>query len=210
MQSLKAGRVNAALHLGWQSDRGRGGMSRRVALAGFLHETNTFAPSRATYAQFEQGGGYLPISRGDEILKRCPGVNLGVSGAVAHGQKAGWEMVPVLWTGAIPSAHVTRDAYERIAGEIVDGIAAAGPLDGVCLDLHGAMVAEHLDDGEGELIARVRAVVGPDVPIAVSLDLHGNTSERMVDEADLLVAFRTYPHVDMAEREGAPPKGSTG
>ncbi|MCV0349684.1 MAG: M81 family metallopeptidase [Nitratireductor sp.] len=174
-------------------------MKRRVALAGFLHETNTFAPSPATYAHFEQGGGYLPLSRGNEIIERSPGVNLGISGAVAHAQKAGWEIVPVLWTGAIPSAHVTRDAYERIAGEIVDGIAAAGPLDGVCLDLHGAMVAEHLDDGEGELIARVRAVVGPDVPIAVSLDLHGNTTQLMVDEADLLVAFRTYPHVDMAE-----------
>ncbi|WP_048645573.1 M81 family metallopeptidase [Nitratireductor soli] len=174
-------------------------MTKRVALAGFLHETNTFAPSKATYAQFEQGGGYLPISRGAEILARCPGVNLGISGAVAHGEKSGWDMVPVLWTGAIPSAHVTRDAYERIAGEIVDGIAAAGRLDGICLDLHGAMVAEHLDDGEGELIARVRQAVGPDVPIAVSLDLHGNTTRQMVDAADLLVAFRTYPHIDMAE-----------
>ncbi|MCT7377134.1 M81 family metallopeptidase [Chelativorans salis] len=173
-------------------------MSKRVALAGFLHETNTFAPSRATYAQFEQGGGYLPMSRGAEILDRCPGVNLGISGAVAHADEAGWEMVPVLWTGAIPSAHVTRDAYERIAEEIVYGIAKAGHLDGVCLDLHGAMVAEHLDDGEGELITRIRRVVGPGVPIAISLDLHGNTTRRMVEEADLLVAFRTYPHVDMA------------
>ncbi|WP_163264203.1 M81 family metallopeptidase [Chelativorans alearense] len=174
-------------------------MSKRVALAGFLHETNTFAPSRATYAHFEQGGGYLPMSRGAEIPERCRGVNLGISGAVAHAEEAGWELVPVLWTGAIPSAHVTRDAYERIAAEIVDGIARAGRLDGVCLDLHGAMVAEHLDDGEGELIARIRRVVGPGVPIAVSLDLHGNTTRRMVEEADLLVAFRTYPHVDMAQ-----------
>jgi len=174
-------------------------MRKRVALAGFLHETNTFAPTKATYADFVQGGGYLPMSRGQEILERCPGVNLGISGAVEHAEKAGWEMVPILWTGAIPSAHVTRDAYERITAEIVDGIAAAGQLDGVCLDLHGAMVAEHLDDGEGTLIARVREVVGPQVPISVSLDLHGNTTRLMVEQADLLVAFRTYPHVDMAE-----------
>jgi microcystin degradation protein MlrC len=174
-------------------------MSKRVALAGFLHETNTFAPTKATLAHFDQGGGYLPISRGAEILSRCRGVNLGISGAVAHAERAGWEVVPVLWTGAIPSAHVTRDAFETIAGEIVEGIAAAGPLDGICLDLHGAMVAQHLDDGEGELIARVRRSVGPDVPIAVSLDLHGNTTKLMVENADLLVAFRTYPHVDMAE-----------
>lgn len=174
-------------------------MSKRVALAGFLHETNTFAPSKATLAHFEQGGGYLPLSRGHEILPRCRGVNLGISGALAHAGREGWEIVPTLWTGAIPSAHVTRDAYESIAGEIVAGIAAAGRLDGVFLDLHGAMVAEHLDDGEGELIARIRRVVGPDVPIAASLDLHGNTTGLMVEKADLLVAFRTYPHVDMAE-----------
>lgn len=174
-------------------------MAKRVALAGFLHETNTFAPSKARYENFVQGGGYLPISRGKEILERCTGVNLGIAGAIAHAEAAAWEMLPVLWTGAIPSAHVEKEAYERIAGEIVDGIAAAGRLDGVYLDLHGAMVAEHLDDGEGELIARVRRVVGPDVPIAVSLDLHGNVTHQMVDEADVLVAFRTYPHVDMAE-----------
>ena len=174
-------------------------MAKRVALAGFLHETNTFAPSKARYENFVQGGGYLPLSREQEILERCKNVNLGISGAIAHGETAGWQMLPVLWTGAIPSAHVEKEAYERIAGEIVDGIAAAGRLDGVYLDLHGAMVAEHLDDGEGELIARVRRVVGPNVPIAVSLDLHGNVTRQMVDEADMLVAFRTYPHVDMAE-----------
>lgn len=174
-------------------------MARRVAMAGFLHETNTFAPSPATYAAFEQGGGYIPMSRGGEIAARARGVNLGVAGAIAHAETAGWEVVPVLWTGAIPSAHVEQDAYERIAEEIVDGIAAAGALDGVYLDLHGAMVAEHLDDGEGELIARVRRVVRPDVPIAVSLDLHGNVTRQMVEAADVLVAFRTYPHVDMAE-----------
>lgn len=174
-------------------------MARKVALAGLLHETNTFAPSFATLANFEQGGGYLPLSRGEEILTRAPGVNLGISGAIAHGEAAGWEMVPVLWAGAIPSAHVKKDAFELLAGEIVEGIRAAGDLDGVYLDLHGAMVCEHLDDGEGELIERVRMAVGRNVPIAVSLDLHGNVTRRMVEHADVLVSFRTYPHIDMAE-----------
>lgn len=174
-------------------------MSKRVAIAGFLHETNTFAPSPARYDNFEQGGGYLPISRGVEILERCGGVNLGISGFVEYAAKAGWELVPLLWTGAIPSAHVEEEAYERIAGEIADRLRAAGPIDGLLLDLHGAMVAEHVDDGEGELLKRLRAIVGPQVPIAASLDLHGNVTRDMVDAADVLVAFRTYPHVDMAE-----------
>ncbi len=174
-------------------------MSARVAIGGFLHETNTFAPTRADLAAFEQGGGYIPMTRGDALPERAAGVNLGVSGALEHAGHVGWEVVPLLWAGAIPSAHVTEDAYERIAGELVERLRAAGPVDGLFIDLHGAMVAEHAPDGEGELLARLRAVVGPDVPIATSLDLHGNITERMVAEADFLAGFRTYPHVDMAE-----------
>ena len=174
-------------------------MTRRVALAGFLHETNTFAPSPADMGSFVQGGGYMPMARGPALMTAGRGINLGIGGAVEHGEAAGWDMVPILWCGAIPSAHVTQAAYEAISAEIVDGIAQAGRLDGLFLDLHGAMVAEHEDDGEGALIARVRAVVGPEVPIVVALDLHGNITAKMVDGADALVGFRTYPHVDMAD-----------
>ncbi|ASJ72182.1 M81 family metallopeptidase [Granulosicoccus antarcticus] len=170
----------------------------RVALAGFLHETNTFAPSKAGLEEFRSGGGYVPMVRGPELLEAFRDVNLGMSGAISVAKTQGWHLIPVLWAGAIPSAHVTQIAFEQIAEEIVSGIRDAGPLDGVFLDLHGAMVAEHIDDGEGELVRRVRAVVGPKVPIAVALDLHGNISEQMVDLVDALVGFRTYPHVDMA------------
>src|SRR5690242_11692723 len=82
---------------------------------------------------------------------------------------------------------------------MVDGLASAGPLDAVYLDLHGAMVAEHFDDGEGEILSRVRKVIGKDVPLVVSLDLHANVTPQMVEHADALIAYRTYPHVDMAE-----------
>ncbi|KIN60512.1 MlrC-like protein [Sulfitobacter noctilucae] len=174
-------------------------MPHRVAVAGFLHETNTFAPTKAQLADFVQGGGYMPISRGAEVLSRGKGINLGIGGAVIHGESAGWEMVPILWAGAIPSAHVSQNAYESITDEILEGIKAALPLDGVFIDLHGAMVAEHEDDGEGALLMRLRDIVGPDVPIAAALDLHGNITQTMVDAADVLVGFRTYPHVDMAE-----------
>ena len=108
--------------------------------------------------------------------------------------------MPLLWCMATPSAHVTRDAYERITGEILSLIAAAGPLDGICLELHGAMVAEHVDEGEGELLARLRRQVGPAMPITVALDLHANVTGRMVAEADYLDLYRhNYPHIDMAE-----------
>lgn len=174
-------------------------MAKRVALAGFLHETNTFAPTKARMEDFVQGGGYMPLARGDALMTQGRDINLGIGGAVAFGESAGWDMVPILWAGAIPSAHVCETAYESITGEIILGIIAAGPLDGVFLDLHGAMVAEHQDDGEGALLSRLRAAVGPDVPIAAALDLHGNITQEMVEAADVLVGFRTYPHVDMAE-----------
>lgn len=174
-------------------------MSKRVALAGFLHETNTFAPTKARMADFVQGGGYMPLARGKAVLSQGRDINLGIGGAVQFGESAGWEMVPILWAGAIPSAHVSKDAYESISDEIVSGIAGADALDGVFIDLHGAMVAEHEYDGEGRLLKRLREVVGPHVPIAAALDLHGNITQDMVDAADVLVGFRTYPHVDMAE-----------
>lgn len=173
-------------------------MSKRVAVAGFLHETNTFAASPATLEAFVQGGGYIPLSRGDAIFKNAQNVNLGIAGALKFAREANWEVVSILWAGAIPSAPVTKEAYETIVSEIVAGLTDCGPLDGIFIDLHGAMVAEHIDDGEGELLERVRAV-RPSEPLSVALDLHGNITKRMFDHADVMVGFRTYPHIDMAE-----------
>jgi len=171
----------------------------RIAVGGFLHETNTFAPTKATYDAFLHGGGWPRMVLGGDIPKVVRNVNVGLSGFIDAAQTEDWEFVPTIFAAATPSAHVTRDAYERIAKVMLDAIAAAGPLDGVYLDLHGAMVAEHLDDGEGEILARVRKLVGKDVPLVVSLDLHANVTPEMVAHADALIAYRTYPHVDMAE-----------
>lgn len=174
-------------------------MSKRVAIGGFLHETNTFAPSPATLDSFRHGHGSMGLFEGAEAVARVGGTNAGLAGALAHGQAEGWEVVPTLWAAATPSAQVTEEAFEAITGRLVEMIAAAGPLDGVYLDLHGAMVAEHHEDGEGEILARVRRLIGPGVPLVASLDLHANTTARMLAEADMLVAYRTYPHVDMAD-----------
>lgn len=170
----------------------------RVAFAGFLHESNSFAAAAADLAAFEQGGGYIPFTRGAALREAIRGVNLGMAGAFDFAQTAGWDVVPILWAGAIPSAPVTEAAYEAIAGEIIAGLEQNGPFDAIYLDLHGAMVAAHQPDGEGELLARIRAV-HPDLPIACSLDLHGNITKRMFDLSDIMVGFRTYPHIDMAD-----------
>jgi microcystin degradation protein MlrC len=171
----------------------------RIAVGGFLHETNTFAPTKATYTDFVHGGGWPAMARGAEVLEVMRNINVGLAGFVEQADAYGWEMAPILACGASPSAHVTKDAFERIVTAMVEGIRAAGPLDAVYLDLHGAMVAEHIDDGEGEVLKRVREVIGSELPLVVSLDLHANVTPEMVAYADALIAYRTYPHVDMAD-----------
>ena len=171
----------------------------RIAVGGFEHETNTFAPVGAGVIEFEQPDAWPGLTRGDGLFEAMAGINLPVTGFIERAQAAGAELVPLSWCSAVPSAEVTEEAFEHIAGLLLEDIAAAGPLDGVYLDLHGAMVCDHLEDGEGELLRRVRDIVGPDLPLVVSLDLHANVTAAMVGHASALVAFRTYPHVDMAE-----------
>ncbi len=170
----------------------------RIAVGGFLHETNTFAPTKATYDAFLHGGGWPRLQVGADVLS-VRRINLGLAGFIEVAEAEGWDLVPTIFAGATPSAHVTKDAFERIARAMIDSLASAGPLDAVYLDLHGAMVTEHLDDGEGEILARVRKVIGHDIPLVVSLDLHANVTPEMVAHADALIAYRTYPHVDMAD-----------
>jgi microcystin degradation protein MlrC len=171
----------------------------RIAVGGFLHETNTFAPTKATYQDFVHGGGWPAMAHGADVLKVMRKINVGLAGFVETAEANGWELVPTISAAASPSAHVTKDAFERVMKEMLDGIANAGPIDAVYLDLHGAMVTEHHDDGEGEILARVREVIGKDVPLVASLDLHANVSPEMIAHADALIAYRTYPHVDMAD-----------
>jgi len=170
----------------------------RIAIGGFQHETNTFAPSKATYENFVRDGGWPGLRRGGEILDTMVARNLPIAGFIEHMKGTRHQLVPTAWAACEPSAHVTEDAFERIAAMIVDAVRDAQP-DAVYLDLHGAMVAEHLDDGEGELLSRVRRVIGPKAPLMASLDLHANVTRRMLETADALVAYRTYPHIDMAD-----------
>lgn len=171
----------------------------RIAIGGFWHETNTFAPVKATLRDYEEPDAWPGLTRGPTLLDAFGDANIPIAGFIATMRHH--VLVPLLWGSASPSAHVERHAYETIAGMLIEDLVAAHraqPLDAIYLCLHGAMVAEHLEDGEGELLARIRAAVG-DVPIVVSLDLHANVTERMFELADALIVFRTYPHLDMRE-----------
>ncbi len=171
----------------------------RIAIGGMQHETNTFAPTRADYGAFEAGGGWPGVQYGEPVFGAVAGANIPAAGAVQALRALGHDLVATAWAAASPSAHVTTDAFERIVGELVSRLKQALPVDGVYLDLHGAMVTEACDDGEGEILRRVREAVGPRVPVAASLDLHCNYTRAMFEHCDALVAYRTYPHVDMAE-----------
>ncbi len=171
----------------------------RIAVAGFQHETNTFSPTPAAYDDFVQESGWPGLSRGKTLFEAVAGVNIPIAGFIEAARRSGHELKPILWCSATPSGRVTRDAYERIAGELVERLAHIGAVDGLFLDLHGAMVAEHLEDGEGELLARVRRVAGRDFPIVTSLDFHANVSPAMIEHASAMIGYRTYPHIDMAE-----------
>jgi microcystin degradation protein MlrC len=177
-------------------------MTLRVFIAGFQHETNTFAPTMADWAAFQSGAGYPESTRGAPMVARLRDTVQPLGGFIRDADERGWTLVPSIYAAATPSAHVTRAAFEHIAGALVDDarreLAGAG-FDAVYLDLHGAGVAEHVDDTEGELLERLRAVVGPAMPVVASLDLHANVTERMLRLASAMTAFRTYPHVDMAE-----------
>ena len=170
-----------------------------VAVAGIQHETNTFAPTKAGLDAFKTGGSRPPLTTGPDLFSRVKGKNLPIAGFVERIEALDHIAYPLTWGAAAPSDMVTEHAFEHIAGLILEGLESAPPYDAVYLCLHGAMVTEHLEDGEGELLRRVRALIGPEMPLVSSLDLHSNTTPLMIEHADLLVAYRTYPHVDMAD-----------
>jgi microcystin degradation protein MlrC len=165
-----------------------------VLFGGFAHETNTFAAGRTERSHFEARSAYV----GDEVPAERRGTDTCAGGAIDVADDEGIDLQYTVSASATPGGVVTDAAYDHFAGLILDGIDDHGDaLDGVCLCLHGAMVTEALDDGEGELVARVRDRIGSDVPIAVAHDLHGNVSDRLLDLADALVAYEEYPHTDM-------------
>jgi microcystin degradation protein MlrC len=172
----------------------------RILIAGFQHETNTFGATKASFEEFLEADGWPGLLQGNDVITGTQGINLPLTGFVeAVRSEPDLELIPVVWASAEPSAYVTDDAFERISTMILGGINKAGSIDGIYLDLHGAMVTESHEDGEGELLSRIRDLTGDTLPIVVSLDLHANVTKRMVAHASAFCIFRTYPHIDMAE-----------
>lgn len=160
-----------------------------------MHETNTFVAAPTTWEDFARGGPWPTATEGEAILATFRDINLAIAHFMADAGRAGHVMLPLAWAGAMPGGRVSDDTFERMAGALVEGVRRARP-DAVFLELHGAMVTQSQDDGEAELLRRMRAALAYDVPILMSLDLHANVSPAMVELADFISSYRTYPHVD--------------
>ncbi len=167
----------------------------RIAVGGFMHETNTFVQEPTPWAMFNQEGAWPGFTRGPDLLTKFRPFNIASTGFMRIAEAAGHTMVPLSWSFAQPSGRVEDRVFERAVSYILADLADAAP-DAVFLELHGAMTTETIEDAEGELLARVRRLVGPDVPILSSLDLHANVTRQMVDNASFMSAYRTYPHID--------------
>jgi microcystin degradation protein MlrC len=166
---------------------------KRIAIGGIVHETNTFVPRLTTLDNFT-------LDDGEALVTRWQGSRSSLGGALHGLREAGYEPVPLLYTTAMPSGTVAHEAYKTLLNRLLERLETVMPIDGVLLVLHGAMVAKGHDDCEGEILARVRSIIGADCPLVSVLDMHGNLTPAMTDSADVLVAFNKNPHTDTYER----------
>ncbi|MYD10878.1 MAG: M81 family metallopeptidase [Chloroflexi bacterium] len=176
------------------SSVGRAGAGR-VAIGGILHETHTFMAQATTIADFADQS----LHAGADLIAAMRGSRSGIGGMIDRATEAGWQLLPTLYAAAMPGGPVTATAYHELLSEFRARLQQAMPVDGVLLALHGAMVAEGELDAESDIVAQARAIVG-DAPIVVLLDMHGNISPRLVELADVLLAYDTNPHIDAYAR----------
>src|SRR6516164_1999606 len=161
-----------------------------------MHETNTFSQVPTDMAMIRRRDFHLD----NEIPEAFRGTRSAFGATFEAADKFGWTLIHPVSANPNPSGIVTNDAFEQITGMILDTVDMKGPIDGVLLHLHGAMVSQSHEDAEGEFLARLRHRLGPDVPVVVTLDLHANVTQRMAANANALIAYRTYPHIDQYER----------
>ena len=166
----------------------------RIAIAGFMHESNTFAIFPTTVDNFH-------IHRGDAVVDHYRPTFHEMAGFIQGAEEYDFELHPLIGADATPAGALTAETYETILGELLDMLKAALPnIDGLLLALHGAMVAEGFPQADGETVRRVREVVGPDFPVFVTHDYHGNVPPQLVDDATALIIYKTCPHIDQPER----------
>jgi microcystin degradation protein MlrC len=167
----------------------------RIVTGTISHETNVLSNIETDLEQFRN----RRLLYGEEVFEYHRGTKTPVGGLMDGGVKHGFELIPTVFASATPSGTITKEAFEKLLGDILDGIREAGEIDGVALHLHGAGVADGYDDIEGQTLKEVRGLIG-EKPLLSTFDLHGNYTQLMVESADVLVGYETYPHIDGYER----------
>lgn len=167
----------------------------RIGLAAIQQESNTFSPVLSNLDDFVVHGYYL----GDELRHQLEGTNTEIGGALAHLRSQGETAVPLIRAWAQSSGRLSDEAFRDLQDGLVASIQDALPLDGLILALHGALVTESIDSADAELVALARKTLGEGVPIAVSLDLHANVTAELAALSDILIGYKTHPHVDMSD-----------
>jgi microcystin degradation protein MlrC len=166
----------------------------RIAIAGIVHETNTYVRDQTQIGDFQ-------VLRGEQMMKLCS-TQTQTGGAIDACVRLESTPVPILQAFAQPSGAISSEAYNTMKTELLERLAQEMPVDGVFLDLHGAGVIDGCADLEADLAEAVRRLVGEAVPVTAAFDLHGNITQRMADALDGVFACHEYPHIDMHERAG--------
>jgi microcystin degradation protein MlrC len=166
----------------------------RIAIASIIHESNTFAVHPTRLTDFH-------VQRGQAMIDHYAPTFHEVAGYIAGADEYDYELRPLLAASATPAGAVTSEAFETLVGELLEQLRSALPeIDGLLLALHGAMVAEDFPQADGEVVRRVRQLVGADFPVVVTHDYHGNVPEQLVQDATALLIYKTCPHIDQRER----------
>jgi microcystin degradation protein MlrC len=173
----------------------------RIATLGIHHETNTFASNPTTMDSFKVSGMQTyAVQRGRQYYDMHELSQTSMAGFIQASKKLDFELVPLIFAATDPGGTISKEVFDTLGGEALDMLREQGPFDGILLNQMGAAVSEEFPDMDGELARRVRTIVGPDVPIAMTLDLHANVSQQMADETDALVIYKTNPHTDAVPR----------
>jgi microcystin degradation protein MlrC len=173
-------------------------MSRpRIAIAALMHESNGFAPGATTLADFEVGG----LDKGMAVARRWAEAHHEIGGFFEAANTFDFELIPTFTAWAMPSGMISRETYDHLLDRLLASIRSSGKCDGLLLALHGAMLVEGINDSADACTAqRVRELLGPDLPMVVTLDFHANVSSKLAESADAVVVYQTNPHVDQKQR----------
>lgn len=168
----------------------------KIPILGISHETNTFSNVPADYNQWVNSG----ILRGSEIVDKFADARYTISGYLQAAHELGFDAVPLMYAVTGPIGTITKDAYDRLSSEMLTMLQEGAPWDAVLISNHGAAVSEEFPDMDGEFCRAVREIVGPDIPVGVTLDMHANVSKAVVEHTDVCIVWRTNPHLDPKPR----------